>query len=251
MPEYDIPGHREPTRSPGGTVYGRRRRPDPLLLAALAVGATGVLLGVLFATGLLTGGDGTPSVAGLPTPGTDRSPSASGGAAAGSSTPGTTPGPTPTPSTAPTLGPTDVRVLRSAVSGLCLDVLGTGNPEGAAARQAACTGAPSQRWQPTPVGPDVVTLVNTASGKCLDVYGVSRDDGAAVQQWSCNGGANQQWRLVPAGTGPAAGTGPVALVSVNSGKCLDLPDANPGPGVPLRQLSCLGTPNQQWTQQPN
>ncbi|PWU58329.1 hypothetical protein DLE60_22295, partial [Micromonospora globispora] len=48
---------------PPGTVYGARRtvRPglprDPLMRTALAVALFGVLLGVLFASGVLTGGD--------------------------------------------------------------------------------------------------------------------------------------------------------------------------------------------------
>ncbi|RQW88826.1 hypothetical protein DKL51_24305, partial [Micromonospora globispora] len=47
---------------PPGTVYGARRtvRPglprDPLMRTALAVALFGVLLGVLFASGVLTGG---------------------------------------------------------------------------------------------------------------------------------------------------------------------------------------------------
>ncbi|PZG21483.1 hypothetical protein C1I95_07440, partial [Micromonospora craterilacus] len=59
-----------------GTVYGTRRPGlprDPLMRMALAVGLVGVLLGVLFGTGVLGGGDPTPAptvaaAAGSPTP---------------------------------------------------------------------------------------------------------------------------------------------------------------------------------------
>ncbi|MGC1214282.1 MAG: hypothetical protein WA890_23865, partial [Micromonospora sp.] len=48
---------------PPGTVYGARRTPrlglprDPLMRTALVVALVGVLLGAVFATGMLAGGD--------------------------------------------------------------------------------------------------------------------------------------------------------------------------------------------------
>jgi hypothetical protein len=41
------------------------------------------------------------------------------------------------------------------------------------------------------------------------------------------------------------------LVSANSGKCLDLPTADPGTGTgtEVRQFSCQGTASQQWIEQ--
>ncbi|OLB77655.1 MAG: hypothetical protein AUI14_15405 [Actinobacteria bacterium 13_2_20CM_2_71_6] len=139
-------------------------------------------------------------------------------------------------------------LVRSVVSGLCLSVAAGGDPEGAAAQQDGCTDSPAQRWRTIPAGGGV-TLVNVASGKCLDVADRGTDDGAKVQQWSCNNGANQQWRPQPA-TADAGGqvaTGAVLLVSVNSGKCLDLVESQTASGVHLQQWSCHGRANQQWT----
>ncbi|WP_030248472.1 RICIN domain-containing protein, partial [Streptomyces sp. NRRL S-350] len=47
---------------------------------------------------------------------------------------------------------------------------------------------------------------------------------------------------------PVAGSGAVQLVSVNSGKCLDVTGASTADGAQIVQWSC-GTdkPNQQWT----
>ncbi|MFC6017938.1 RICIN domain-containing protein [Plantactinospora solaniradicis] len=250
MPRYETPWQDEPGRSPGGTVYGRRNRRlphDPLLFAAFTVGGAGVLLGVLFAAGVFSGNGGRAgpvrvAPAGSPSAG---SPVPTPGGSAAGSHPAATPTPTPTPHGTPagTPGPTGPRLLRSAVSALCLDIVGTEVAEGADVHQVPCGAGASQRWLPTPVGGDVFALVNAASSKCLDVDGASLADGAPVQQWSCTGQPDQRWRLVRT----AAGT--TMLVSVHSGKCLDLPAANLAPGIRMRQFSCQATPNQQWIEQ--
>ncbi|MCG5437163.1 hypothetical protein PSH25_000990, partial [Micromonospora sp. PSH25] len=71
---------------PAGTVYGGHRAPrsgplaDPLLRAAVAVGVVGVLLGVVFATGLLDGDDEPAVPASVGTPSSPAQPSAPAGA---------------------------------------------------------------------------------------------------------------------------------------------------------------------------
>ncbi|MET8308394.1 RICIN domain-containing protein [Micromonospora sp. NPDC005173] len=226
---------------PAGTVYGGRRAPrsgllsDPLLRVALAVGLVGVLLGVVFATGLFDGDDepvvpatvGAPTSAAEPTtPTAEPSPTAAA-----------EPSPTPAATTpaAPATGP---KVLRTA-SGLCLGLDGDG--EKAEAELAACTGGPEQQWVVNPAGADVVTLTNAAYGQCLDVEGGSADDGARMLQFPCHGQVNQQWRLT------ASGTGPVLLVAVHSGKCGQADDDGAEAGDEVRQRSCDGRPAQQWT----
>ncbi|MEU4397053.1 RICIN domain-containing protein [Micromonospora orduensis] len=223
---------------PAGTVYGGRRRAarsgplaDPLLRVALGVGLVGVLLGVVFATGLLGGGD-DPVV-----PATVGAPSSAAEPTAPTAEPSPTPSaePSPTPSVAPTTGP---RVLRVA-SGLCLGL--DGDDKEAGAELAVCTGGPEQQWVVNPAGADVVTLTNAAHGQCLDVEGGSTDDGARVLQFPCHGGANQQWRLSPTGTGP------VLLVAAHSGKCGQADDDGDEPDDEIRQRACDGRPAQQWT----
>ena len=74
------------------------------------------------------------------------------------------------------------------------------------------------------------------------------DSGMAMPANACRNGiasvyrANQRWRLQP-----ADGSGTVLVVSVNSGKCLDLPAGQTGPGVALQQWSCQGGQNQKWS----
>ncbi|RQX16354.1 hypothetical protein DDE19_15400 [Micromonospora ureilytica] len=223
---------------PHGTVYGGRRRAarsgplsDPLLRVALGVGLVGVLLGVVFATGLL-GGGGEPVL-----PATVGATTSAAEATTPATEPSRTPSvePSPTPSAAPTTGP---RVLRAA-SGLCLGLDGDG--EKAEAELAVCTGAPEQQWVVSPAGADVLTLTNAKYGQCLDVEGGSGDDGARLQQFPCHGEANQQWRF--GGTG----TGAVLLVAAHSNKCAQADDDAVEAGEDIRQRQCDGRPAQQWT----
>ncbi|MET8528006.1 RICIN domain-containing protein [Micromonospora sp. NPDC005172] len=225
---------------PAGTVYGGRRRAssgplaDPLLRVALAVGLVGVLLGVVFATGLLDGDD-EPVV-----PATVGAPSSAAEPTAPEAEPSPTPSaePSPTPSATPAVPSTGPHVLRSP-SGLCLGLDGDG--EKAGAELAPCTGGPEQQWVVNPVGPDAATLTNAAHGQCLDVEGGSGDDGARMMQFPCHGQANQQWRLT------ATGAGPVLLVAVHSGKCAQAEDDGAEAGDEIRQRPCDGRPAQQWT----
>jgi hypothetical protein len=226
---------------PAGTVYGGRpaSRPgplaDPLLRVAAAVGVVGVLLGVVFATGLFDGDDEPAVPASVGTPSSAAQPSDPVGEP--SPTPSAEPSPTPSAST-PAAPPSGPRVLRAA-SGLCLGLDGDG--EKAEAELAVCTGGPEQQWVLNPTGPDVVTLTNGAYGQCLDVEGGSRDDGARLQQFPCHGEANQQWRL------GGAGTGAVLLVAAHSNKCAQADDDAVEAGEDIRQRPCDGRPAQQWT----
>ncbi|WP_435204690.1 RICIN domain-containing protein [Micromonospora sp. bgisy143] len=223
-----------------GTVYGGRRRADPgpladpLLRVALAVGLVGVLLGVVFATGLLDGDDEPVVPAAVATPTGAVEPTTP--AAEPSPTPSVEP--SPTPSATPAVPTSGSHVLRSP-AGLCLGL--DGDDEKAEAELAACTGGPEQQWVLNPVGTGAVTMTNAAHGQCLDVEGGSGDDGARMMQFPCHGQANQQWRLTPTGAGP------ILLVAVHSGKCAQAEDDGAEAGDDIRQRPCDGRATQQWT----
>ncbi|MEU8422901.1 RICIN domain-containing protein [Micromonospora sp. NPDC048835] len=226
---------------PAGTVYGGRpaRRPgplaDPLLRVAAAVGVVGVLLGVVFATGLLDGDDEPAAPAAVGT--ASGAPPPSDPAGAPSPTAPAEPSPTPSAST-PAAPPTGPRVLRAA-SGLCLGLDGDG--EKAEAELAVCDGTPAQQWVVSPTGAGVHSLTNAAYGQCLDVEGGSQDDGARLLQFPCHGGVNQQWRF--GGTGTSA----VLLVAAHSNRCAQADDDAVEAGDDIRQRQCDGRPAQQWT----
>ncbi|GIJ19769.1 RICIN domain-containing protein [Micromonospora lutea] len=221
-----------------GTVYGNRRpgpARDPLLVTALAVGLIGVLLGVLFATGVLGGGDPTPApTVAAPSPSTAQ-PSPTESEAEPGPTP-SAPSPTPSPSKDPdaVVGP---KVFRGVGSGRCLGLDGDG--EKAVAKLTECSGGPEQQWVVNAFGPESVTLTNAAHNQCLDVEGGSSDDGARLQQFGCHGEGNQQWRLQPAGDG-------VVVVAVHSGKCAQARDGGTAAGTDIVQAPCDGNPAQLW-----
>ncbi|MCZ7420735.1 MULTISPECIES: RICIN domain-containing protein [unclassified Micromonospora] len=225
-----------------GSVYGTRRAGpprDPLLVTALGLGLVGVLVGVLFATGVLGGGEPAPvpTVAG-PGPSTARpSPTESEPEPSPSRS---EPSPEPSPSRDPDaiVGP---RVLRGVGSGFCLGLDGDG--EKAVAKLTGCSGGPEQQWVVNAFGPDTVTLTNAAHNQCLDVEGGSGDDGARLQQFGCHGEGNQQWRL------QRVDGGAVVLAAVHSGKCAQARDGGAAAGTDIVQAPCDGNPAQRWTLQ--
>ncbi|RKR90408.1 ricin-type beta-trefoil lectin protein [Micromonospora pisi] len=232
--------------SSGGAVYGGGPPPprpgrDRLMTGAYAIGAAGLLTGLLFATGALRGDGGTDvdRAAQLPAPvaSVDATTASPGGGAAGSTDPA--PPPSPTPVEVP------ARMFHSVASSFCLAMTAGNDPSGAEVRQVVCTDEPNQRWRPTPVVGDQVTLVNVATGGCLEVTGASRDDGARVGPAVCDGSVEQRWRLA------AADGGQISLVNLNSGRCLDVPTQTLDvPETGLQQWGCQGGSNQRWTDQP-
>jgi hypothetical protein len=209
-----------------GVPVGPRPPRDRLLVVATAVGAVGVLVGIVLATGILSGG-GPPAMQGaVPTP------------AAASPAPQR-----PTSPAAPTTTSADgLRSFKSVATGRCLEPAAEEDPEGAKIRLGDCTGAPAQTWHVLAAPENSVTVVNVATGKCLDVEGLSKDDGGAIQQYSCNGGPNQRWRLSVDESDPAHA---VAVVGVDSGKCVDIPGGDPN--ARMQQFTCTGAANQRWT----
>ena len=102
-----------------------------------------------------------------------------------------------------------------------------------------CTGSHHRSTVPPPVA---YTLTARHSGKLADVFNASTADGANVVQWAANGQTNQRWRFRDAGGGYST------VVSVNSGKCLDVYGGAgaTGDGVRVVQWACHGGTNQQW-----
>ncbi|TDC86221.1 alpha-galactosidase [Micromonospora sp. KC606] len=119
-----------------------------------------------------------------------------------------------------------------------------GTVSGTFTRSLPAHGAGLYRLVPQTTVPPPVTYTLTArhSGKLLDVYDRSTADGGNVVQWAANGQANQKWQFLDLGNGF------YNVVSVNSGKCLDVHGGTSatGDGVRVVQWTCHSGTNQQW-----
>ena len=157
-------------------------------------------------------------------------------AAAKSSTPPPAPSPPPAPPPPPV---TKQYQVRSAFSGLCLDIEGASKANGAKAMQAQCSAAASQQFSFVPDANGSYRLLNVNSGKSLDVTDVSTANGALMQQWSSTSGDNQRFAVNADGSN-------VAIQAKNSNKCVDVKDWNSAVGVRIQQWDCSGNSNQRW-----
>nr|WP_296065568.1 ricin-type beta-trefoil lectin domain protein [uncultured Actinoplanes sp.] len=71
-------------------------------------------------------------------------------------------------------------------------------------------------------------------GKCVQINGNA--NGSRLSAVGCDGSNAQQFRLNKA----------YDLVSVKVDRCVDVPDSDPGNGVPAQIWDCAGTGNQKW-----
>ncbi|MBP8532288.1 glycoside hydrolase family 97 protein [Streptomyces sp. MK37H] len=166
--------------------------------------------------------------------------------------------------------------LKDSESGLCADVLGAGQTDGAKVGLWDCNGGTNQTWSADSAGRLTVygtkclqakdggtadgtalqikdcnstaaqqwtvdsdgTVVNTGSGKCLDVTGGGGTGGTPLQIWTCNGGPNQKWFRFNTTS---------VYKGQQSGRCVDLPGGNQTNGTPVALWDCNGGTNQAWT----
>jgi hypothetical protein len=89
-----------------------------------------------------------------------------------------------------------------------------------------------------------VRIDNVNSALSMDVVAGSIDDGAPIQQFTTHNGPDQRWHIVP--TNGVDRPNFAAIVSVNSGKALDVPNGSHDSNVLIQQYSLHGGPNQRW-----
>jgi len=119
-------------------------------------------------------------------------------------------------------------------SGLCLDIKdGKKVENGDAVILYGCHGGANQKWDKN-IQKDKKSLSFNINGseKVLDVKDSSNANGGKVIIWDKNGGDNQKWEF---------DADKATLKSKKSGKCLDVPNNDPKPGVELQQYECNGT----------
>ncbi|MFI5933822.1 protein kinase [Actinoplanes sp. NPDC051494] len=134
------------------------------------------------------------------------------------------PGTTPATSDAPPVA--TGTAVRSQGTGTCLD-----RDSGSGAIQLwQCEGTDNQRFS----FPGDGTM--RVLGRCVQLTGTS--SGSRLTTATCSGSPAQRFTLNAAAD----------LVSIQVDMCVDVPDADPGNGVPAQIWECAGTTNQKWYQ---
>jgi beta-glucanase (GH16 family) len=122
-------------------------------------------------------------------------------------------------------------MLRSALSGRCIDIPAANPVDGARLQTYDCNGSAAQQWTFNGDG----TL--RAMGKCMDPAGGALANGTPIQLVTCNGNAVQRFTLSAAGD----------LVNVSANRCVDVKDRNTANGAQLQLWDCGGGSNQKWS----
>ncbi|MCU1524678.1 MAG: mannan endo,4-beta-mannosidase (beta-mannanase) (1,4-beta-d-mannan mannanohydrolase) [Microbacteriaceae bacterium] len=126
-------------------------------------------------------------------------------------------------------------------SGLCIDAGASGAADGTPLVIYGCSTARVQTWQflaTTGGYYEILASPSTTLAWDFDIKaGPGQNNGRKAQLSTYGGGASQQWQAVSEG----AGTGKVHFVNLNSGKCLNVPNATTVSGTQLQQFDCNGT----------
>lgn len=135
---------------------------------------------------------------------------------------------------------------------LCLFVEDTSNGQRVAIRR--CGGRPGFLWRINRRDGGGLHIIAASQGteeKRMDVEGWGKHDGARIHMWSPNwhgvGYRNQTWDFFPSTRGDG-----FQIISVDSGKCLNIPL---GTGTPvdqlfLQQFTCSNAVNDTWRIEP-
>jgi hypothetical protein len=88
-------------------------------------------------------------------------------------------------------------VIKSGLSGKCVDNLGSKNTNGNPIDLYSCNGTGAQEWV---VGTGVVgtggTLTNAVNGKCITAENGNRANGTPLVLYACNGSRGQVWEAI-------------------------------------------------------
>lgn len=121
--------------------------------------------------------------------------------------------------------------IRGKGAGRCIDLTDASPEQSTPLQLWDCNGTAGQTWKFLSDG-TIRTL-----GKCMDVIARSQDDGAGVQLTVCNDSVAQQFRVSAAHE----------LINTQTGKCIDVKDAQTANGSQLQMMGCQGTSNEAWS----
>src|SRR5205807_3760243 len=120
---------------------------------------------------------------------------------------------------------------------LCLAGANRGTSNGTPVAQLVCaTGDTSQQWQFVATDSGYYQVMNVNANLVMQVAGGEGATGnhIKVELWNWENLLNQQWHVLPMNGG-------YTFTARHSGRCLDVPNAQPTPGLQLAQADCNGT----------
>ena len=132
-------------------------------------------------------------------------------------------------------------VIRSAMTGKCIDVASSSTADGAKVQQWDCNGTNAQKFHISPTSDGFWKIINVNSGKGLDIKEVSTAQNAEVHQWSYVGGANQQFQFI------ARGNNQFSFHPRHTGMAIDLYWGSANNGTIYVQYPYTGGANQLFT----
>src|SRR5215472_7444069 len=130
----------------------------------------------------------------------------------------------------------------SRATGKVLDVPGGQPVEGLGIQQFHDDGGTNQQWEVIPDG-GAFRVMSVATGMVLTVPGADQGDpgdGVQIEQFLDHGGPSQRWQFV------SVPPGFFTIVSVATGRVLDVRGGLPEDQVPIQQFESKGGANQQW-----
>jgi len=142
-------------------------------------------------------------------------------------------------------------VIRSAASGMNLNVFQGSDKDGTPIIQFGPTNAPNEQWKfinfPLDGDTGLCHIVSLSSGKRLDVEGLSLDNGAHIVQFGPSGNPlqlkTQLWKLVLASISSEK---PQGVKSQLTGLVLDVEGGSLENGAPIIQSENHGRDTQRW-----
>lgn len=137
--------------------------------------------------------------------------------------------------------------IKNANSGKCVDLKAGGTANGTVIQQYACNQGSNQRFKVTGLGNGQYQIVPSATTRAVEIAGASTADGAKTDIWDNTSANNQKWTLEQVSYAPNVVNGTYRFISVNSNKCIDLPNSSTSPGQALQQWTCNSTNAQNFT----
>ncbi|MGW7404318.1 RICIN domain-containing protein [Streptomyces sp. NPDC054833] len=125
-------------------------------------------------------------------------------------------------------------------SGLALDTVNAGTPQGTSVVQATPTTGTDRNWTLVAAGTGLYKIVNQKSGLVLGINNMSTADGGTALIWGDNGTADHLWQVIPARDGFCK------IANYNSGRLLGVDRMSTSSGAQVLQWTDNGTADHLW-----